>query len=72
MAVTACLRVVTGLIFVVTVVATSPADARKPQKAKLSTEQSIIRPDGKPVVEQKRDPADIALDRRMKGICRGC
>jgi hypothetical protein len=22
--------------------------------------------------EEKRDPADIALDRKIKGICRGC
>jgi hypothetical protein len=23
-------------------------------------------------VEKNRDPADVALDRRIKGICRGC
>jgi hypothetical protein len=22
--------------------------------------------------EEKRDPADVALDRKIKGICRGC
>jgi hypothetical protein len=26
----------------------------------------------KNVPEKNRDPADVALDRRIKGICRGC
>jgi hypothetical protein len=28
--------------------------------------------DAKIPVETNRDPADVALDRRIKGICKGC
>jgi hypothetical protein len=33
---------------------------------------TATKPDAKIPVETKRDPADIALDRRIKGICKGC
>ena len=52
--------------------ATSPADARKHHGARSKPQQTVMKSDGKPLIEQKRDPADVALDRRIKGICRGC
>ena len=52
--------------------ATSPADARRHHGARSTPQEAVMKSDGKPIVEQKRDPADIALDRRIKGICRGC
>jgi hypothetical protein len=32
---------------------------------------ATTKPDAKIPVEVKRDPADVALDRKIKGICRG-
>jgi hypothetical protein len=37
---------------------TAPA-AKQPNSAKIAT-------------DQRRDPADIALDKKIKSICRGC
>jgi hypothetical protein len=47
-----------------------PADARshrKKQEAPRSVKSETRIP-----VEAKRDPADLALDRKIKGICTGC
>ena len=52
--------------------ATSPADAQKYHGARTTPQQTVMKSDRKPLVEQKRDPADVALDRWIKGICRGC
>jgi hypothetical protein len=45
------------------------AFARSHHRARATT---AIRPKAQNVPEQSRDPADIALDRKIKGICRGC
>jgi hypothetical protein len=41
-------------------------------KQTASVATSSTKPDAKIPEEMKRDPADIALDRKIKGICRGC
>ncbi len=67
--------VVFGLALIGVVVslwAPYPADARRHHRARPASEQKATEPAGKPIVQQKRDPADIALDRRIKAICRGC
>jgi hypothetical protein len=33
---------------------------------------TTTKPDTKIPVETNRDPADVALDRKIKGICKGC
>jgi hypothetical protein len=49
----------------------SPVSAR-PHHRTVKTVVSPAAPKSQNIPEQKRDPADIALDRRIKGICRGC
>jgi hypothetical protein len=49
---------------------TNTADARHNRRA--LTPKAAAAPKPANVPEQKRDPADIALDRKIKGICRGC
>jgi hypothetical protein len=46
------------------------ADGRSHRRTPAAA--AATKPDAKIPTEQKRDPADIALDRRIKGICRGC
>jgi hypothetical protein len=48
------------------------ADARSLRRAPKATQSATVKPDAKIPTEQKRDPADIALDRKIKGICQGC
>jgi hypothetical protein len=60
------------VIVVVALCATTAADARSDRRAPNGPAATLKKPDAKIPVEQKRDPADIALDRRIKGICRGC
>ena len=63
----------TGLIFIAAVAfcATNGVDGRPHHHAAKPT---VTRAGPKPanVPEQGRDPADVALDRKIKGICRGC
>jgi hypothetical protein len=61
-------------IAVVALCATHAVDARthRAPKAVGSVPAATIRPDAKIPVETKRDPADVALDRKIKGICKGC
>jgi hypothetical protein len=33
---------------------------------------ATTKPDAQIPVEMKGDPTDIALDRKIKGICKGC
>ena len=61
-----------GLAIAIAAFLTPQADARRHLGARSTPQQMVVKSDGKPIVEQKRDPADIALDRRIKGICRGC
>jgi hypothetical protein len=65
------MRVLFWMILAIPVVglcATQVAEARTHRRAPVSTSK----PDAQIPVEMKRDPADIALDRKIKGICRGC
>jgi hypothetical protein len=45
---------------------------RAPKAAAATTQAAPA--DAKPqnTPEKSRDPADVALDRKIKGICRGC
>jgi hypothetical protein len=53
--------------------ATHAVDARARHRAPKSTvPAATTKPDAKIPVETNRDPADVALDRKIKGICRGC
>jgi hypothetical protein len=52
---------------------THRADARTHRHAReTAAPVATTKPDAKIPVEMKRDPADIALDRKIKGICKGC
>ncbi|WP_210253753.1 hypothetical protein [Bradyrhizobium sp. S69] len=53
--------------------ATQTVDARTHHLVpKAAVPVATKKADAKIPVETKRDPADIALDRKIKGICRGC
>jgi hypothetical protein len=56
-------------LIVIAICASDAADARPRHRAAVAT-PATLKPANVP--EQKRDPADIALDRKIKGICRGC
>jgi hypothetical protein len=50
---------------------TNDAHARSHRHApKPAAASAVAKPANIP--EKDRDPADIALDRKIKGICRGC
>jgi hypothetical protein len=51
--------------------ATHAVDARSHRRA-VTPVATPAKPKPANVPEQNRDPADVALDRRIKGICRGC
>jgi hypothetical protein len=57
------------LFVVLAVVAASPISARPHQRTAKPTMAPVKSAN---VPERDRDPADIALDRKIKGICRGC
>jgi hypothetical protein len=58
---------------VVALCATHAVYARSHHRApKTTAPASATKSDAKIPVETKRDPADVALDRKIKGICRGC
>ena len=62
-----------ALIVVVALSATRAVDARTHHRvSKTSALAATTKPDAKIPVEVKRDPADVALDRKIKGICNGC
>jgi hypothetical protein len=53
--------------------ATHAVHARTHHRApKTTAPASATKPDAKIPVETSRDFADVALDRRIKGICKGC
>jgi hypothetical protein len=52
--------------------ATQTVDARTHHRSKATVPVATTKADAKIPVETKRDPADVALDRKIKGICRGC
>jgi hypothetical protein len=58
---------------VVAFCATHAVYARSHHRApKTTAPVTTTKPDAKISVETNRDPADVALDRKIKGICRGC
>jgi hypothetical protein len=60
-------------IAVVALCATHAVIARSHHRAPKSTAPAATtKPDAKIPAEPNRDPADIALDRKIKGICNGC
>jgi hypothetical protein len=60
-------------IVVVALSATHAVDARTHHRAsKTPAPAATTKPDAKIPVEVKRDPADVALDRKITGICNGC
>jgi hypothetical protein len=61
------------LIIAVALCATHAVDAQTHHRTpKRSAAAATTKPDAKIPVETNRDPADVALDRRIKGICKGC
>jgi hypothetical protein len=48
----------------------APKAAAAPSAATTSAAPADAKPQNTP--EKDRDPADVALDRKIKGICRGC
>jgi hypothetical protein len=70
------MRPVIGTLLTMMMVAlTTPdaVDARAHHRTPKTTAQaSSTRSDAKIPVETSRDPADVALDRRIKSICKGC
>ncbi len=66
-------RMLVLLVAIGTIVwcATDVASARsRRHAAKPAAAPAVAKPANRP--EKNRDPADIALDRKIKGICRGC
>jgi hypothetical protein len=61
------------IIAMVALCAAQGASARTHHRTSKATTPAVaVKPDAKIPVEVKRDPADIALDRKIKGICKGC
>jgi hypothetical protein len=64
------------LLVVIALLAASPVSARthhraaKPAAAPTTEAPAAVKSANVP--EKDRDPEDIALDRKIKGICRGC
>jgi hypothetical protein len=64
------------MFIVIALAAALPISARthhraaKPTEAPTTEAPAEVKPANVP--EKDRDPADIALDQKIKGICRGC
>jgi hypothetical protein len=52
--------------------ATQTVDARSRHRAPKRTEPATVATPKITPSETTRDPEDVALDRRIKSICRGC
>jgi hypothetical protein len=59
-------------IIVAAFCATRNVDARTHHRVPKAVPVATTKADAKIPVETKRDPADVALDRKIKGICKGC
>ena len=59
------------MLIVIALVAASPVSARPHHRATKPTAAPVAVKSAN-VPEKDRDPADIALDQKIKGICRGC
>jgi hypothetical protein len=63
----------TILTIAVALCGTHAVDARTHHRApKAVGSVAATRPDAKISDETNRDPADVALDRKIKSICKGC
>jgi hypothetical protein len=60
------------LVFVVTLCTTSSVLGRTHHPEPKRNVPTVATTPVEIPKEEKRDPADIALDRKIKGICRGC
>jgi hypothetical protein len=66
------MRSLAPLIVAVSLGATHAVYARTHHHAPRAAAATTNSPDAKIPAEKNRDPADIALDHRIKGICKGC
>lgn len=61
------------IVFIAAVAAVPPAEAKhkryNPRPATIATGQVDST---KAAIDQPRDPADKAMDKKIKSICRGC
>jgi hypothetical protein len=60
------------IVFLVASGATSSVLGRTHHRAPKKSAPAVATAHVEIPKEEKRDPADIALDRKIKGICRGC
>jgi hypothetical protein len=60
-----------GTIVLVALCATRGIDARTHRALKRTAPTATVSPKITPS-EAPRDPEDVAIDRRIKGICKGC
>jgi hypothetical protein len=61
------------MIMVVALFTTHAVFARTYHRApKRAVPTATTKPEATSPAEKNRDPADVALDHKIKGICRGC
>jgi hypothetical protein len=61
------------MVIVVALCATQAVVARTHHRAPKTTTPALATKPGTAIIPEKnRHPEDVALDRRIKGICRGC
>jgi hypothetical protein len=61
-----------SVIAITALCATHAVAAKTHHRGSRATTPAATRSDAQIPVETKRDPADIALDCKIKGICNGC
>lgn len=70
------MRPIIGMLSTIVVVSLwtiHPVAARTRHRAPKTTALAATKkPEIRIPLEMKRDPADVALDRKIKGICKGC
>jgi hypothetical protein len=68
------IRTLLAILAVALCATTHAVFARSRHRAPKGTAPAAAttKPDAKIPVETSCDPADVALDRKIKGICRGC
>jgi hypothetical protein len=59
-------------IATVALCATASVDAQTHHRSSKVKEPVMVGTPTANVPEKNRDPADVALDRKIKGICKGC
>jgi hypothetical protein len=61
-----------SLVIMVIVLCVTQAVVARTHHSAPNRAVSIATAPSSNIPEQARDPADVALDRKIKGICRGC